>query len=313
MKIVFSDQAIFEEYVPYLDALRPLEGKCEITAYDESPVDEETRYERLKDAEIIVFGVHKFENAFLERLKRLKNLKMLQFMGTGYANFADPEYCDRAGIILAGTEDYGSNAVAEYAIAQVFTLARNTARADRYMRDGRWIYDGLEGVEIEGSTFGVLGTGNIGRLVAQKAHALGAKVIANDVFESDELKGCGIPYVGLEELFERSDILSVHVKYLSATKGMVSATLIRRMKRGALFVNCSRAEVVDYDALTTALSEGTIAGAALDVFYDEPLGDFSICRLPNVVTSPHIGYFTGKAKGKCLRMCIDSIAERMKL
>ena len=311
MKVVFSDQAIFEEYVSYLDALHPLEDKCEVAAYDESPVDDETRYERLKDADVIIFGVYKFENDFLGRLEKLK---MLQFMGTGYANFADPEYCERAGIVLAGTEDYGSNAVAEFAMAQVFALARNTARADRYMREGRWAYDGLEGIEIEGSTFGVLGTGNIGRLVAKKAHALGARVLASDIIESEELKkNYSIPYVSAEELFERSDILSIHVKYLPSTKGIVSEVLIGRMKRGALFVNCSRAEVVDYDALTRALSEYAIAGAALDVFYEEPLRDFSICRLPNVITSPHIGYFTGKAKGKCLRMCVDSVVERMGL
>lgn len=311
MKVVFADQAIYEEYIPHLDALAPLKGRAEIAAYDESPVDDDLRCERLRDADVIVFGVHKLENAFLARLNRLK---MLQFMGTGYANFVDPEFCAASGIILAGTEDYGSNAVAEFALSQAFTLARNTAAADRCMRDGHWTHKGLEGMEIEGCTFGVLGTGNIGRLVAKKAHALGANVIACDVCESDELKRrYRIPYTGIDELFRRSDILSLHVKYLPETKMLVSGRLIGMMKNRSLLVNCSRAEVVDYAALEKALIEKRIRGAALDVFCNEPLQDFSICRLPNVITSPHIGYFTGKAKGKCLKMCVESIIERMSI
>lgn len=311
IKIVFSDQDIFKDYIPYLDSLAPLDGLAHVMAYNELPCSDEERYERMKDADVIVFGVYKFKNDFLGRLKKLR---MLQFMGTGYSNFADPEYCARAGIILTGTENYGDNAVAEFAIAQAFTLARNTALADRNMRSGRWIYDDLEGTEISGCTFGVLGTGNIGRLVAQKAHALGANVLACDVYESEELKrSCGIPYVGIDELFKKSDILSLHVRYTKETGNLVSSTLIGQMKKNALLINCSRAEIVDYEALQNALSSKKIKGAALDVFYEEPLSDFSICKLSNVITSPHIGFFTGKAKGNCLRMCVDSIVKNMKL
>jgi phosphoglycerate dehydrogenase-like enzyme len=309
INIVFSDQAIFDEYTPYLDALRPLDGKAEITAYSESFCGEDERYERLKDADVVIFGVHKFDNVFLGKLKRLK---MLQFMGLGYETFVDAEYCARNGIILCGIDDYGSNAVAEYAVAQMFALARNIARADRYMRESKWVYSKLEGMEIAGSTAGVLGTGSIGKLVAQKLSVLGAEVIANDICESDDLKDrFGVKYAGIGELFAKSDIVSVHVKYMPETRGLVSRQLINSMKSEAIFINTSRSEVVDISALKDALKAGAIRGAALDVFDEEPLTDFSICHLPNVITSPHIGYFTSPAKGRCLKKCVESVIEKL--
>ncbi|MDR3254566.1 MAG: hypothetical protein LBT31_03230 [Synergistaceae bacterium] len=311
IKVVFPDQAIFEEYIPYLDALKPLERNAEIIAYSEAPCEKEERYERLKDADVIIFGVHKFDNEFL---KRLEKLKMLQFMGVGYATFADPEFCEKSGILFMGVDNYGSNAVAEYALAQMLSLARNVVAADRYMRDGKWVYTNLEGIEISDSTVGILGAGNIGCLVAKKLRALGARVIVNDVFESEELKNeVGVEYAPIEEVFSKSDIISVHVKYLPATKNLVSEKLIKLMKKEALFINTSRSEIVDMEALTDALRSGSIKGAAIDVFDDEPLTDFSICRLPNVQTSPHIGYFSGKAKGNCLKKCVDQVVEKLPL
>jgi len=311
MKVVFPDQDIFAEYKAAKKYYEEFIKTADVLAYSDAPVEEDERIRRLQDADVICFGVYKFDREILEHLP---NLKMLQFMGTGYINFVDMKYCKEKGIIVKGTEDYGSNAVAEYAIAQTFTLARNTAAADRAMRDGKWIYDNLEGLEIAGSTIGIVGTGNIGRLVAEKFYALGANILANDVFESDELKiKYKIPYVTLEELFKTSDIISIHVKYTPQTAGLVTQELIELMKPGALFINCSRAEIVDYDALFEALRKKRIKGAALDVFYEEPISDFSISRMPNIITSPHIGFFTGIAKANCLRMCLDSIKKEMKL
>ena len=311
MKVVFPDQDIFAKYKAAQKYYEVFIRKAEVLAYPDTPVEEDERIRRLQDADVICFGVYKFDREILERLP---NLKMLQFMGTGYANFVDMECCKEKSIIVKGTEDYGSNAVAEYAVAQAFTLARNIAAADRTMRTGKWTYDNLEGMEIAGSTVGIVGTGNIGRLVSKKFYALGANILANDVFESEELKvKYKIPYVTLEELFKTSDIISIHVKYIPQTAGLVTKELIDMMKPEALFINCSRAEIVDYKALIEALTKKRIKGAALDVFYEEPLLDFSISQLPNVITSPHIGFFTGIAKVNCLKMCLDSIEKEMKL
>lgn len=310
MKIVFADQDIFRDYAPYLDCLESLGEQAEITAYCETPCPDEEKYQRLKDADVVVFAVYKIENTLLDRLD---NLKMLQFMGIGFETFVDADHCRDKGVIVAGTGDYGSNAVAEFAIAQVFALARRTAKADRRMREGKWVYDGLEGIEVAGSTFGVLGTGRIGRLVAEKASALGARVLACDIYENEDLKrGCGVRYVDPERLFRESDIISIHVKYCSATANLVTDRLIGVMKKSAVLVNAARAEIIDYGALLGAVSNGDIAGAALDVFYDEPLNDFSLCGHPNIMTSPHIGFLTGKAKERCLRECVESIGRYMR-
>jgi D-3-phosphoglycerate dehydrogenase len=305
IKVVFPDQALFDDYAPYLDALKPLEGRAEIVTYDEVAVNDDTRYERMKDADAVIFSIYKFERNLLSRLRKLR---VLQFMGMNYANFVDIDYCVQNGIVVSGTGDYGINIVAEYAMAQAFALARNIVKADRLMRDGKWINAGLEGVEIADSVFGVLGTGRIGTLVAKKAALLGASVLACDILQSESLKNdYNVTYVEMDDLFACSDIVSVHLKHTPETSGLVSKKRINMMKPGALFINCARAEVVDYDALKEALVGNVIGGAALDVFCEEPLSDYSICKLPNVITSPHIGFLTEKAKGNLLRMCVDSV------
>lgn len=309
MKIVSIDQDIFDfPYDSCLDCLDDLKERgYSFEAYSDQPVPgEEDLYERMKDADIVFWGVYVLSNALLERLPKLK---MLVFYGLGYENYIDEEYCKSRGIALYNTPGYGSNTVAEYAVGLAFALTRRICKADRRMRNGEWRTQGLEGIEIAGLTYGVAGTGSIGSLVAQKASLLGARVIAFDLWPNRELEErYGVEYVPLEELMRRSDIVSLHVNATPATKGIVSRALMESMKEGAFFINTARSHIVEsYEPIYEMLRSGRLAGAALDVFDEEPIASFEPCGIENLVTTPHIGYLTCTAMQNTLRIAVQRV------
>lgn len=310
MKIVVMDQDIYAgEYIPYLDCLEPLKAMgVEFAVYPGSPVPSlEERYERLKDADIVVFGLYDIPVSILERLDKLK---AVAFFGVGYQSLIDEAYCKERGIAIFNTPDYGRNTVAEYAIAMAFALSRRICAADRRMRKKDWRQDGLEGREIAGQTFGVAGTGAIGSLVAQKAHLLGAKVLAHDLYPSKELiEKYGAEYVTLEELFERSDIVSLHLSIVPSTNKIVTRKLVDSMKDGAVFINTARASVMEneYADVLRRIEAGTLAGAAIDVFSEEPVPHYEDYDYENVIITPHIAYLTGNAMGNTLMIACDKI------
>ena len=239
---------------------------------------------------------------------------MLVYYGVGFENYVDADYCKSRGIELFNTPNYGSNTVAEYAIGLAFALTRRICIADRRMRNNDWRSQGLEGIEIAGLTFGVAGTGAIGSLVAKKASLLGAKVIAFDINESEELKEkFGVRYVELEDLMKTSDIVSLHINVLKSTKGIISQELIKSMKDGAFFINCARAAIVEsYEPVYERLKSGTLAGAAIDVFDSEPIASFEPCQIENLITSPHIGYLTCTAMVNTLKIAVEKTTEALK-
>ena len=315
MKIVVMDQDIFAgEYIPYLGSLEPLKAMgCEFTAYPGAPAPSmEERYERIKNADIVVFGLYEIPNEILEKCK---NLKAVAFFGVGYQSMIDEAYCQSRGIPIFNTPNYGMNTVAEYAVGLAMALCRKTCMADRRWRSGVWSQDGLEGREIRGQTFGVAGTGAIGSLVAEKAHLLGANVIAHDLYPSERLiKEYGIKYVSLEELFATSDIVSLHLAIHPSTNGIVTKALIGSMKNDAIFINTARSSVMqdEYAHVLKRIKDGTLYGAAMDVFDEEPVPDWADYGFDNVIATPHIGYLTGNAMGNTLVIACERIAAFLK-
>lgn len=304
MKICLIDAGIF---IDKPELLAPLEEKNQVTVFSGIPDSVEEVVQRGSDADVIAFGLMQFTN---EMIDRLPNLKVLQFIGTGVWNFVDVDYAQSKGIRVLNIDGYGSNAVAEFGVALGMALARKVTKADRVLKENRWTIDELKGLEIKGSTVGVVGTGSIGSLVAEKYAMMGAKVVACDLYENEHLKEAyQVEYMSMEDVFHRADIVSLHMKVTKENENSISDELFNAMKEGALLVNVARAELVDRNALVRALSQGNLGGAAIDVYNSEPPSeeDYALAKRDDVIATPHIGYYTQEANDNSIIMTVDSI------
>lgn len=309
MKFVFLDQDITKDFINGEDIVAPLKKLGEVAYYDDMPCSQDVLYERAKDADVIIFAINHLENSLIERLKRLK---LIQFMGIGYRNYVDENFCASRGICVKGVGEYGSNAVAEYTMTLIFALFRGITIADRRMKLCNWDMEGLLGKELAGSTIGLVGTGAIGSLVAKKLTAMGAEVLAFDIRENQELKDVyGVQYTNLESLMAGSDLVSLHLTYTPQTANLISAGILAKIKKGAFFVNTARAQITDYDALGELLKNGIIKGAAIDVHDAEPPTSWSLSKMPNVISTPHIGYYTDTANTNLLRKSVESVLDNI--
>lgn len=308
MRFVFLDQEINRDFINGNEVIAPLKQLGEISFYGDKPCSQDELYERAKEAEVIIFSINQLGNPLIERLAQNRKLRHIQFMGIGYKSYVDADFCRSHGITALGVGEYGSNAIAEYALALMLASIRGIAIGERRMKKHEWNMDGLLGGEIAGSTVGIVGTGAIGGQLAQKLSLLGAKILAFDVMENPELKKkFGVKYVSLEELMQTSDIVSVHLKHTSQTEKIISAKLLSLMKPDAVFINTARAQVVDYDGLLQILKDGRIRAAAVDVHYGEPPHNWDLVDLDNVIATPHIAYFTAVANTNLLRKSVESV------
>lgn len=220
------------------------------------------------------------------------NLKVIIRGGVGLDNI-DVAVAESKGIKVFNTAGASSNAVAELALALMFSLARSLAWADASMKAGKWEKKKLEGTEIAGKTLGIIGYGRIGRTLAEKARALGMTVVACDPYiNSPDL-------VSLDELLVAADYVSLHIPHTPETHNLLGASQFALMKKGSCVVNAARGGTVDEDALYVALVSGHLAGAVLDVFTEEPPQSESLKKLialPQVIATPHIGAATVEAQ-----------------
>jgi D-3-phosphoglycerate dehydrogenase len=214
-----------------------------------------------------------------------KRLKAVARAGVGLDNI-DLNTAKRLGIIVVNSPEAPSNAVAELVLGLMLSLARRIPEADISMKKGKWIKKRFMGMELKGKTLGIIGFGRIGLQLAKKAGALEMRVLTARRARVEE---AGAVAVDLEELLGSSDFVTVHVPLLPQTKHMIGAEEISAMKDGAYLINAARGGVVDEEALRKALVSGKLAGAALDVYEEEPPRDISLTGLQNVVSLPHIG------------------------
>lgn len=304
MKFCLIDAGIFIDKPELLDPLRAI-GEVEV--FNGIPAGTEEVIDRAGDADVIAFGLMQFTEEMLDALPKLK---VLQFIGTGMWNFVNVDYAESKGIRVLNIDGYGSNAVAEFATAMALSLAKNIPPADRVLKEDRWTIDGLMGKEMKGSTVGVVGTGSIGRLSAEKFAALGAEVIACDIYESDYLKeNYNIQYKSMKEVFMEADIVTLHMKVTEENERIIDHKLLSLMKKDALLINVARAELVNTEDLYKALISGNLAGAAIDVYDSEPptARDYQLAQLKNVIATPHIGYYTQEANDNSIKMAVSSI------
>ena len=238
-----------------------------------------------------------------------KNLKVIGRAGIGVDNIDIPAATAR-GIVVMNTPFGNSVTTAEHAIAMMMSLVRMIPQANTSTHAGKWEKSKFMGTEITGKTLGVIGAGNIGSIVCARAKGLQMRVIAFDPFLSGERAGeIGVEKVDLDTLLKRADIITLHTPLTDDTRGIIGAESLAKMKKGARLVNCARGGLVDEAALKEALESGYLAGAALDVFEEEPAKDNALFGLDNLIATPHLGASTQEAQEKVALQVAEQMSD----
>src|SRR5262245_9091589 len=221
------------------------------------------------------------------------NLRVVGRAGIGVDNI-DVEAATKKGVVVMNTPAGNNITTAEHAISMLLALARSIPQATASMKSGKWEKGRFIGSEVFNKTLGVVGIGNIGSLVAERALGLKMRVIAFDPFISQEAaQRLGVELVGLDDLYARSDFITIHTPLTPETRGLIGAAAFGKMKDGVRLINCARGGIVDEEALAAAIRQGKVAGAALDVFSEEPPpADHPLLKLDQVISTPHLGAAT---------------------
>ena len=242
-------------------------------------------------------------------LEKATNLKVIGRAGIGVDNVDIPA-ASKKGVIVMNTPFGNSITTAEHAIAMMFAVARQIPEADASTQAGKWEKSRFMGVELTGKTLGVIGAGNIGGIVCDRARGLKMKVVAYDPFLSEErAEKIGVEKVELDTLLKRADFITLHVPLTDKTKNILSKAAIAKTKKGVRIVNCARGGLVDEAALAEAIKSGHVAGAAFDVFEVEPAKDSPLFGLPNVVCTPHLGASTTEAQENVALQVAEQISD----
>jgi D-3-phosphoglycerate dehydrogenase len=243
-----------------------------------------------------------------ELIAAAKNLKVIGRAGVGYENI-DADAATQRGIVVMNTPGGNNVTTGEHTIALMMSMARHIPQAVASLKGGKWERNKFVGVELCNKTIGVVGLGNVGRIVAERAAGLRMKVIGFDPFIAPEnVARMGVEPASLEEIFIRADFITVHVPLTPDTQGLINKAAFAKMKTGVRIINCARGGIVDEQDLADAIKAGKVAGAALDVYVDEPpAADHPLVKLEQVITTPHLGASTDEAQ---LNVAI-AVAEQM--
>ena len=286
MKIVLA-----EKVSPATLAVFAAEPGWEVLTHDQLPNGLPAA---LADADALVLrSAVQADDALMEHAPKLR---VIGRAGVGVDNI-DADAATRRGIVVMNTPGANAVAVAELTIGLMLALARKLPLANATMHAGKWEKKSLQGSELRGKTFGILGLGRIGLEVAKRAKGFGLELLGSDPFVSAAVaRENGIKLVTLEELITGSDYITLHVGLTPQTAGVINAKNLAAMKKGVRIINCARGELIDDAALVAALKSGHVAGAALDVFAVEPPKDSPYFGLDNVILTPHIAGSTGEAQ-----------------
>ncbi len=289
----------------------PFESLGELTVHDRTPDDQ------------IVPRAARFAHALTnktvfsaETIEQLPDLKYIGVLATGY-NIVDIEAAASRGITVTNIPTYGTDTVAQHATALMLELTRGTASHNQAVRDGQWANCidwcfTLQPIrELTGKTLGVVGIGRIGRAFAKIGAAMGMKLIAHDAYWPSEnaMEGLAVEQVELDDLFARSDVISLHCPLTPENTKMVNADRLSMMKATSVILNTSRGPLIDNQALADALHAGTIAGAGLDVLdVEPPPADNPLLGAPNCLITPHIAWYAAEARQRLMQTAADNLA-----
>jgi len=245
-----------------------------------------------------------------ELIEKADKCKIIARVGVGLDNI-DEEAAKAKNIRVINAVEGAMNAVAELVLGLMLSLARETTRGDRAIRNEQWLKKELKGTELRGKYLGIIGLGNIGKRLGRLARALNMNIIGYDVIPIDEdfSKEVNLMKSDLDTLLQSSDYISIHVPLLDSTYHLLDAQKMSTMKNTAKIINTSRGGVIDEDALYDALKNGTLGGAALDVFEKEPAIGNKLAELDNVILTPHIGAQTKEAQSLAANVIAEKIIQ----
>ena len=278
----------------------------EVRIYDSRALGDKELLSRISNADI-VYNIRSTSVFTRDVMKNCPKLKLIAIYGVGYDN-VDLAAASELGITITNTPGYSAVAVSETSLALMLTVAHRIAKNDRNIRAGGWAREYSS--QLYGKTLGVIGTGNVGQRMIQLGKVIGMKVIAWTRYPSPERASqYEVEFVTLDELMRHSDVVSIHVLGIPQTDKLIGKHELSLMKPTSILVNTARGSVVDELALIEALQNGTIAGAGLDVFVNEPLPpDHPLRSIENVVLSPHTGSMIPEATLAGLAMTVDNVA-----
>lgn len=263
----------------------------------------------LKDASALI--VRSATMVDREMIEAAPHLEVVGRAGIGVDNI-DVDAATENGVMVVNAPNANTISAAEHTMALLLAQARHIPEADASLRDGRWDRNLFQGVELHGKTLGILGLGKIGTLVAQRASAFGMAVIAYDPYVStDRARRLGVELLPLDEVFARSDILTIHLPRTSETENLINAEAIASMKDGVRIVNVARGGIVNETDLAAAVLSGKVGGAAVDVFNVEPTTDSPLFGIPSITVTPHLGASTVEAQDKAGTAVAQAVAEAL--
>jgi D-3-phosphoglycerate dehydrogenase len=287
---------------PHLERLRAV---ADVALHLDRPSTPEEQLRRAKGAHILLNsrGQVKWPSPLL---RQMPDLKMIAVCGIG-TDAIDLDVCRERGIVVSNIGGVTAPVVAEHALALMLAVARRTSFYTNEMRQGRWA--SLPGVTLWGKVLGVIGAGSIAVETARLARAIGMEVLAWTFNPSEEReRKMGVRFVDLDTLLSKSDVVSVHVKLTSESRGMIGTKELAKMKPGALFINTARGAIVDSTALVDALNSGHLGGAGLDVYEKEPLpGDHPLLSCEQIVLTPHSADLTPEGLELLNRTTVENI------
>ncbi|SFF65325.1 D-3-phosphoglycerate dehydrogenase [Halobacillus alkaliphilus] len=276
------------------EGIRPLLDAEDVEAIADPSLSHEELLEAVKSVQAII--VRSQTQVTREVIEHAENLQVIGRAGVGVDNI-DLDAATEHGVVVVNAPDGNTISTAEHTMAMLMSLARNIPQAYHQLQQKRWERKKFVGVELKGKTLGVVGFGRIGREVAQRAKGQRMKVIAYDPFLNQEKADkAGVDHGTLQEVLQQADFLTVHTPLMEETKHLIDREAIQLMKPGARILNCARGGIVDEDALYQALQSGKIAGAALDVFEEEPATEHPLLSLTEVIATPHLGASTIEAQ-----------------
>ncbi|MBQ2303360.1 MAG: hydroxyacid dehydrogenase [Bacteroidales bacterium] len=262
---------------------------CDFVVYPDRKEDEQTLVERMKDADVVIVSNIRLSREVLEQCPKLKFLNVA-FTGLDHI---DQDYCREKGIVIRNASGYATQAVAELAVGLMLDVYRKITPFDASTRNlqGR---NNILGRELHGKTVGLVGTGAIGLRTAAILKAFGCRLLAYSRTERQEALDMGIEYTTLEDLMQRSDIISLHTPLTAQTKGLISREMLELCKPSAIIINTARGAVIDNEVLAEMLNKDCIAGAGIDVYeYEPPLqSNHPLLSAKNVVLLPHVAFAT---------------------
>ena len=287
-----------------------LESIGSVKVYDRTPVNEIV--ERVGDAEIVFTNKTALTREFFDAVP---NLSYVGVLATGY-NVVDTEAAKKKGVTVTNIPTYGTSAVAQMTFALLLEMCHHVWSHSEEVKKGAWTkspdfcFWNYPLIELAGKTMGIIGYGRIGQKVGDIAQNFGMKVLVYDAYPNKSLESESLQYAFLDELYKKSDVISLHCPLFESTRGMINKGSISSMKDGVMIINTSRGPLIIEEDLALALNSGKVAGAALDVVSVEPIKeDNPILKAKNIIITPHIAWAPKESRERLMNIAVDNLQQ----